>query len=473
MAITKILTINDCGRMFAAKHLKQAISYIIDEAKTQGGRYVTGVNCQPELACEQMIKTKRKYGKMDKRQGYHMIISFEEENLEPSIAFEIVGRFVDEFLGEGFEAIYAVHDNTEHTHGHIIYNSVNYLTGKKFRYEKGDWARVIQPITNRLCEEYGLSTIDIEMEGLDKQKRYQDWNEFRDGKFIWRDMIRRDVDACIMQSDTFEEFLDMLKEKGYEIKQNQYLAIKPQGMSRFCRCKSLGEHYTEERIRVRIQEETIETYKGYKVEIPKDEFLPRTKLSGIQKIYYKKVCRVRGWKQLPYSKAWQYRDDIRKLERLQEQYLFLVKNDVHSLDDLIAVTETLAGKAKECRSERRAIKKEQERFEDLFGIADRMQELQYSENSFQSGDDFFEPEHKEYEELNGKLAKEGYTLEEIRLLRERYQDRLGGNYEKRNAVNHNLKLAKDMIDEVAVELERVQTEKQVDMADKKQEQPRK
>ena len=68
MAITKILTINDCGRMFAAKHLKQAISYIIDEAKTQGGRYVTGVNCQPELACEQMIKTKRKYGKMDKRQ---------------------------------------------------------------------------------------------------------------------------------------------------------------------------------------------------------------------------------------------------------------------------------------------------------------------------------------------------------------------------------------------------------------------
>ena len=66
-------------------------------------------------------------------------------------------------------------------------------------------------------------------------------------------MIRRDVDACIMQSDTFEEFLDMLKEKGYEIKQNQYLAIKPQGMSRFCRCKSLGEHYTEERIRVSIQ----------------------------------------------------------------------------------------------------------------------------------------------------------------------------------------------------------------------------
>ena len=60
-----------------------------------------------------------------------------------------------------------------------------------------------------------LSTIDIEMEGLDKQKRYQDWNEFRDGKFIWRDIIRRDVDACIMQSDTFEEFLDMLKEKGY------------------------------------------------------------------------------------------------------------------------------------------------------------------------------------------------------------------------------------------------------------------
>jgi len=70
-----------------------------------------------------------------------------------------------------------------------------------YRYEKGYWAKKIQPITNRLCGEYGLSTIDIEEHGRKRNERYKDWNEFRDGKFIWREMIQRDVDACIMQAD--------------------------------------------------------------------------------------------------------------------------------------------------------------------------------------------------------------------------------------------------------------------------------
>ena len=381
MAITKILTINDCGEKFAGKHLKQAIDYIIDAEKTQGGRYVTGINCQPQEAFQQMKMTKLKYGKTDKRQGYHLIISFEEKKLEPGLAFEIVGKFVGEFLGSGYEAIYAVHDNTDYTHGHIIFNSVNYLNGRKFRYGRGDWAKIIQPITNRLCEEYGLSTIDIDMEGVGKQKRYQDWNEFRDGKFIWRDMIRRDLDACILQADSFDEFLLMMQEKGYELKQNKYLAVKPMGMQRYCRCRSLGDAYTEERIKQRIDLESLAVYASrpesdYVMEMPEDEFLPRTKLSGIQKTYYARVCRVRRLAKLPYSKAWQYRDEIRKMQRVHEQYLFLVKNDIHSLVELVAVKVNLEAKNKECQRERRELNREKKRFEPLFEIAGRMKELQ-------------------------------------------------------------------------------------------------
>lgn len=184
MAITKILTINDCGRKFAGRHLQTAITYIIDPNKTQNMRYVTGINCQPEKAFDQMLATKQKFGKTDKRQGYHIIISFEEEDVEPGTAFEIIRKFAEEYLGQGYEAIYAVHDNTAHTHGHIIFNSVNGITGRKYRYEKGDWAKVIQPITNRLCEEYGLATMEIEMAGQHKNEYYKDWNEFRDGKLI-------------------------------------------------------------------------------------------------------------------------------------------------------------------------------------------------------------------------------------------------------------------------------------------------
>ena len=167
-------------------------------------------------------------------------ISFEEERLNPAVAFEIVGKFVDEFLGTGYEAVYAVHDNTAHTHGHILFNSVNCITGKKFRYEKGDWAKVMQPITNRLCEEYGLSTIDIEAEEKKKHSNYKDWNETQGKQSVRTEMIRRDLDACIMQAGTYEEFLDLLREMGYGIKQGKYLSVCPPGSERFCRCMAGG-----------------------------------------------------------------------------------------------------------------------------------------------------------------------------------------------------------------------------------------
>lgn len=496
MAITKILTIHDCGEKFAGKHLKQAIDYIIDAEKTQGGRYVTGINCQPQEAFRQMEMTKLKYGKTDKRQGYHLIISFEEKKLEPGLAFEIVGKFVEEFLGKEYEAIYAVHDNTDYTHGHIIFNSVSYRSGRKFRYERGDWARKIQPITNRLCKEYGLSTIDIDMENVDKQslsteqvcakdsanidglaassgrsmtvgvgkqKRYQDWNEFRDGKFIWRDMIRRDLDACILQADSFDEFLLMMQEKGYEVKQNKYLAVKPMGMQRYCRCKSLGDAYTEERIRQRITVESLAAYasrpeSGYVMKIPEDEFLPRTKLSGMQKTYYARVCRVRRLAKLPYSKAWQYREEIRKMQRVHEQYLFLVKNDIHSLVELAAVKANLEEKNRECQRERRTLNREKKRYEPLFEIAGRMKELQAAQNSFMAGDVFFLPEHQEYQTCVEKLKQEGYTLEETEAIKKRYQDKLAGNYERKQAVYQNLRLAREMEAEIAKPAKKIQME---------------
>ena len=118
MAITKILTINDCGRKFAGRHLQTAITYIIDPNKTQNMRYVTGINCQPEKAFDQMLATKQKFGKTDKRQGYHIIISFEEEDVEPGTAFEIIRKFAEEYLGQGYEAIYADRKSTRLNSSH-------------------------------------------------------------------------------------------------------------------------------------------------------------------------------------------------------------------------------------------------------------------------------------------------------------------------------------------------------------------
>ena len=159
MATSKILYMKDCGKAFHGRHLKVALEYISAPEKTQDGRLISGINCIPEFAFEQMKETKKKYGKIDKRQAYHLIISFKEREVDADTAFEITEKFVKEYLGEKYEAVYAVHDNTAHIHSHIVFNSVSFLDGKKYRYEKGDWAKYIQPITNKLCEEYGISTI--------------------------------------------------------------------------------------------------------------------------------------------------------------------------------------------------------------------------------------------------------------------------------------------------------------------------
>lgn len=135
MAISKILHMKDSGNSFHARHLKRALDYVMNPEKTQRGRLVGAINCQADMAFEQMMDTKKQFGKTDKRQGYHIILSFKEDEVEPDRAFEITQKFVAEYLGDAYEAVFVVHDNTDHVHSHIVFNSVSFVDGKKYRYE--------------------------------------------------------------------------------------------------------------------------------------------------------------------------------------------------------------------------------------------------------------------------------------------------------------------------------------------------
>ena len=299
MAISKILNMKDCGGHFHGKHLKRSLDYVMNPEKTQDGRLIGAINCQVDSAFEQMKATKRKFGKVDKRQGYHIILSFKEDEVNSDTAFEITRRFVEEYLGKSYEAVYVVHDNTAHVHSHIVFNSVSFVDGKKYRYEKGDWAKYIQPITNKLCQEYGLSIIDVDDGSKEKEhESYMDWSEYREGSFVWADMINRDLDSCILQAGNYEQFLELLSDKGYEVKQGKYLAVKPQGMTRFRRCKTLGDMYSDEAIRERIEKEDISFYREQQKEVQpvlckcKVRRYRRAKMSGLQKRYYAKLYRI-------------------------------------------------------------------------------------------------------------------------------------------------------------------------------------
>lgn len=458
MAISKILYMKDCGNHFHGKHLKQSLDYVTNPEKTQNGRLVGGMNCQLDTAFKQMMDTKKDFGKVDKRQGYHLIISFKEGEVSPDTAYEITGRFVKEYLGQQYEAVYCVHDNTDHVHSHIIFNSVSFVDGRKYRYEKGDWERDIQPITNRLCEEYGLSTIDIGGDKEEERDHYKEHNDYRDGRFVWSKMIARDLDACILQAGSFEEFVELLSEKGYEVKQGKHLAVKPPGMGRYRRCHTLGEDYTEERIRQRIDEEDLSFYQSNKVFQPEIvkcyvRRYKRAKLTGLQKRYYAKLYRVGKLKKRPYSQVWKYKDDIKKMEKLQQQYLFLVRHDVHSVEELALTVANLTDKRKEASSDKSRVYRARQRCKSLFDIAGQLDMLECAEKCFQNGDNFFIEEHRQWMELTKKLSEEGYSYEEIKKLRAYYKEQIAyvSNREWASAKELNLAKAiwKDMVSDEA------------------------
>lgn len=425
--------------------------------KTQGGRLVGAINCQADMAFEQMMDTKKQFGKTDKRQGYHIILSFKEDEVEPDRAFKITQKFVAEYLGDAYEAVFVVHDNTDHVHSHIVFNSVSFVDGKKYRYEKGDWAKYIQPITNKLCQEYGLSIIDVEDGSKEKQhENYKDWSEYREGSFVWADMIKRDLDACILQANDFRGFLELLSEKGYEVKQGKYLAVRPQGMTRFRRCKTLGENYSQEAIVERIAKEDLSFYQSQNEEkqaaIVKCyvKRYRRAKMSGLQKRYYAKLYRIGKLKKKPYSQVWKYRDDIRKMHKLQEQYLFLVRHKIESAEELVSVLDNLTDKKKEASKEKSKTYKAKERFKDIFDKAEQIRELDDAESCYQSGDTFFEDEHNAWERLNTELLAQGYSVEEVESLRKKYESKYAQDCKAERAVSKELSLGRSIWKELTV-----------------------
>lgn len=423
MAICKILYINDKNSK-SSSHMKQAITYILNGEKTEEKVLTGGWNVQIEKAYEQMMDTKEVFGKSGGRQGYHIIISFKEGETDAETAMKIVERFVKEYLMD-YEAVYAVHDNTDHIHAHVIFNSVSFATGLKYHYKKNDWASFIQPIVNRICEEYGLSTIELDEKEV--HNRYQDWNEYRDGRFVWSDMIKRDIDIAIAEADSYEAFISIMEKRGYETKSGKYLAFKAPGMNRYRRSYQMGSDYKEERIRERIPVESIEKYhtetidESERIVFSKIPRRKRSKLTKVQKRYFARLYRLGLLQRRPYSQVWKYRDEIRKFEQLQQEYLFLSDNDISDIDQILELEKKSRADKKAIVSKKNKIYRSSKKCHDLFEIADEMSTLKYGEQTFQSGDIEFQIEHDRWTELSSKLKKQGYTYEEILSIREYYR----------------------------------------------------
>ena len=312
-------------------HLEHAINYILQPKKLGNSNLTGGINCLPDSAYEQMKATKQMFGKAGGRQGYHFVISLKPGEGTPEIMYDIAMRFTEEAFGGEYETVVAVHTDRNHLHAHIIINSVNMVTGYKFQYHEGDWKYKFQPITNKLCDEYGLNITPAEYSKEPKNMARPQWEREQ----VFSKWIEQDARFCALNAENMEHFIFLLEKQGFEVKQGEHIAVKVLGMKRFKRLDTISEDFSRENL------EAMFKYGDASLASPVNHAMPlipirKTILTPYQRKCYARMYRLRlaEKKRFTYKSAYLY-EQIRKMHELQEEYLVVVKYDVKSFLDLV------------------------------------------------------------------------------------------------------------------------------------------
>ena len=243
MAVTKNHPINTT--------LKKALDYICNPEKTDGALLIHSYGCSPETADMEFEWTRQKASEPGPHLARHLIQSFAPGETTPEQAHEIGKQLADEVLGGRFEYVLTTHTDRNHIHNHIIFCDVSFVDYRHSHVNRR-WNNRTRRISDRLCEEHGLSVIPP---NENKGKSYKEYSAARQGT-SWKAQLKADIDKAISRSTDFEDFLLRMEIADYEVKRGKYISFRAKGKERFTRGKTLGPRYTEEAIRDRIERRT-------------------------------------------------------------------------------------------------------------------------------------------------------------------------------------------------------------------------
>lgn len=306
------------------------MEYIQNPDKTEECILVGGINCLPDTAFEQMEETKNIFHKTGKRQGYHVIISFSpEEKVIAEQAMHVLEHFAKDVLGDDYEAVYAVHTDREHMHGHLIWNSVSMTTGKKYNSPKGNWKNHLQPITNKYCDELGLSIMPAEYSRNPKNISRDKWEK----ETSMKEIILRDAKMCAYAAGNVEHFKYLMKRLGYVFKKDAWMEVQAPRFRYYHKLAKLDEMFSEDMLRHYVDMPWMAKPYFYSSDI---RGLHRAKLSPFQKKFYAKLYRLRVVEQKRFVVGGaKYAEDLKRFHQLQDEYLLLVNNDIKSIVELV------------------------------------------------------------------------------------------------------------------------------------------
>ena len=323
--------------------LRNVIDYARNADKTEKEFYVSGINCEPDSAYEEMQDTKDFYHKNDKILAFHGYQSFVQGEVSPEIAHKIGVQLANEMWGDRFQVIVTTHLNTNHIHNHLLLNSVSFKDGLKYYSNRTNTAR-LRHISDEICREYGLSVLEekpckkskINFDNYYKKSLYND---------NYSNNAKRDLDLAIRQAYSYDDFLYLMKKLDYEvIFRAGKISIRKEPYKRNIRIeRRYGENYSIENIKRRILEEHavrvpfIESVYNYKkVKYPFAKRHKRAKAKGFIALYYHYCYLLKVFpnnipqQRLPAS----IRADVSRMEELSNEARFLAINKIKTIDDL-------------------------------------------------------------------------------------------------------------------------------------------
>ena len=357
--------------------LSDVIEYAINSEKTQQvddenaqvmQSFVSGINCHPSTAREEMLAVKRRFGKEDGTVAYHGYQSFAPGEATPELAHQIGIELARQLWGERYQVVVATHlDKDNHLHNHFVLNTVSFTDGIKYHRTKQDY-RDMRKASDELCRKYRLSVIENPQPG--KSKHYGEWRAEQEQRPTWRGIVRADIDEAIRQSMTERQFFDALRKKGYEVKIGKDISVRPPGKERFVRlARNFGEEYTIDGIRQRILSQSRrllpepEPKRKVRRAKLKGDFKSAKKVTGFRALYFH-YCYLLGY--FPKGKQqsnkrlhFLLREDLMKMDAISEEVKLLARHRIDTAEQLSSYRSELETKAEMLTADRKRLYKKQ------------------------------------------------------------------------------------------------------------------
>ena len=290
-----------------------AILYAADPGKTERQLYVTGVNCLPATALEEMNATKRQYGKTGGIVAFHGYQAFAPGETDPATAHEVGVALAQELWGGRFEVVVATHLDKAHLHNHFVVNSVSFADGRRFHRDAACY-RAMREASDELCREHGLSV--VESPGRGGARHHAEWRAEREGRPTWRSLVKADVDEAVGRAASMRQFHANLRAMGYDVKVGKDISVRPPGKERF-----------------------VSLYRRY-----------MALLNGAKR------------QRAPGGRAhFLLREDLRELEAISGELALLAREGIETRSQLAAYERALADKSEALQAERRALRNEARR----------------------------------------------------------------------------------------------------------------